>query len=178
MKQLCLVLNFMLLTELVGQVYGVTKISFLGSRVRYNPKYFSNLTVFTENSTINADFKLLKLLRQGIKANAEVQLRLKNSKTHQKLFSSVLNVCELIVSLRSTIFKKWFESLLKFSNFMPNCPISAGHYYVHGWEPDATLIPSYLFAGDYRIKGYCFFGNYKKKNMEFIVEIEVDAVIS
>ncbi|XP_019894624.2 uncharacterized protein LOC109613897 [Musca domestica] len=177
-RQLFLFLYFVLLSQWVGLVHGTTKIAFLGSRVRYNSKYFSNLTLFTENSTINADLMLLKSLRQGFKANIEVQLRLNNSKTHQKLFSYVLNICELIVSLRSSIFKKWFESLLKYSNFMQNCPVAEGHYYVHGWRPDASLIPSYLFAGDYRIKGYCFYGNYKKKNMEFLFAIDVDATTS
>lgn len=155
-----------------------TSIAFFGSRVRFNPKYFSNFTLSIENSTINADMMLIKPLRQGFKTNAEVQLRLNNSRKHQKLISYALNVCELVVSLRNSIFKRWFESLLKNGNFMQNCPVSVGHYYVHGWRPDASLIPSYLFAGDYRIKGYCFFGNFKKKNMEFVIDIEVDAIIS
>lgn len=198
MKQLCLVLNFVVVSQMLGQVYGVckiitmswtwysdlslylqtTKIEFLASRVRFNPKHFSNLTLFTENATIHADIMVVKPLRQGFKANVEFKLRLNNSKTHQKLFNHVLDVCDMLVGLRKTIFRKWFESILKYSNFMQNCPIPEGHYHLRDWRPDASIIPAYLFAGDYRIRGYCFYGNYKKKNMEFLIDMEVDAVIS
>ncbi|XP_061401958.1 uncharacterized protein LOC133337767 [Musca vetustissima] len=173
-----LVISIYLLLLILQQIYGSPKLTFRGGSCRFSPNYFSNFTFSTANSSINADMQLIKPLRQGLKANLEIQLRLTNSKMHQKLFSYILNICDLVVSFRSTIFKKWFESLLAYGNFMPNCPVAAGRYYVKGWKPDSKLIPSYLYPGDYRLKGYVFYGRYQGKKEDFVVDIEVDAVIS
>ncbi|XP_073841511.1 uncharacterized protein [Musca autumnalis] len=178
MGQQLIIVNLALLLIILEKVYGATKIEFHGGKHRFSSKYFSNFTFYTENSTIYADLLLIKSIRQGFKANVEIQLRLDNSKVHQKLFSYILNICDLVVSFKNTIFKKWFESLLKYGNFMQNCPVAADHYYVNGWKPESKLIPSYLYPGDYRIKGYGFMGKYRGKNENFVVEIEVDAVIS
>lgn len=57
---------------------------------------------------------------------------------------------------------------------MQNCPVFAGHYYLRGWKLDTNLIPSYLYAGDYRIKGYGYYGKHRSKNEEFVVAVSLE----
>lgn len=84
----------------------------------------------------------------------------------------------MVISLKDTIFKKWFRSFLKYGNFMQNCPVYKGHYYLRGWELDPDLIPSYLYAGDYRIKGYGFYGKFKGKDEDFVVAIDLEISVT
>lgn len=121
---------------------------------------------------------ILKALPTGFKANVEFQFRLSNAKRHQTLLTYRLDVCNMDVSFKETIFKKWFQSLLEYGNFMPHCPVSPDHYYLNGWKMEPSLVPLYLYPGDYRFTVYGFMGRYKTKTEDFIIELQADAVIS
>lgn len=57
---------------------------------------------------------------------------------------------------------------------MQNCPIYSGHYYLEGWKLEGDLVPTYLYAGSYRLKSYTFYGKFKGKDEDFMVEINMD----
>ncbi|KAI8123534.1 hypothetical protein CVS40_6002, partial [Lucilia cuprina] len=149
-------------------------IKFRSCSSNYNPKYFSNFSIYTLNDSLYSEVDLIRPLVTGLKANVDFQIRLENSKIYQTLFSYNIDVCSIVISYKDTLFKRWFKSLLKHSNFMQNCPIHEGHYYLNAWRMESSLIPTYLYPGDYRFKGYAYMGKLKNKD-NFILELTTDA---
>lgn len=150
------------------------QVEFRNIENRWSRNYFSNFSIYLQNNSINLDIDIIKTIQTGFKGYIEFQIRLNGSKIYQTLFSYTLDICNMVISLKDTIFKKWFKSFLKYGNFMQNCPVFAGHYYLRGWKLDPNLIPSYLYAGDYRIKGYGYYGKHRSKNEEFVVAVSLE----
>lgn len=61
---------------------------------------------------------------------------------------------------------------------MQNCPIHEGHYYLKEWHMESSLIPSYLYPGDYRFTGYAYVVKPKTKEQDIFLDITVDSVIT
>lgn len=116
----------------------------------------------------------IRILQTGYRGHVDFQIRLDGSKVYQTLFSYTMDICNMVLSIKDSIFKKWFRSLLKYGNFMQNCPVYSGYYYLRGWKLDGELMPMFLYAGDYRIKGYGFYGKYQSKNEDFVVAIDME----
>lgn len=57
---------------------------------------------------------------------------------------------------------------------MQNCPIYSGNYHLDGWRLHTDLVPNYLYAGNYRIKAHTFYGKYKGKDEDFLVDIDLE----
>ncbi|XP_046807375.1 uncharacterized protein LOC111687196 [Lucilia cuprina] len=144
------------------------------SKCRWSPDYFSNSTVYLQNNTVYADLNIIKIIQNGFKGHIEFQIRLEGSKIYQTLFDYTIDICSMVISFKDTLFKKWFRSFLKYGNFMQNCPVYSGRYYLNGWKLDSDLIPSYLYAGDYRVKGYGFYGKLESKHEDFVVAMDLE----
>ncbi|KAH8364389.1 hypothetical protein KR084_006514, partial [Drosophila pseudotakahashii] len=142
-----------------------------------NPKFFSILNVTFVNNTISADIELLQALKAGFRGHVDVQLRLSNAKKFQTLVQTDTDYCELLSTLKDSLFRRWVKSMSKNSNFMENCPVSGGHYYIKGWHVDMGLVPSYLLSGDYRLRAFVYYGKYRTKKQLFLVQCLVEATM-
>ncbi|XP_033237398.1 uncharacterized protein [Drosophila pseudoobscura] len=140
-----------------------------------NPKYFRTLNVTIANNTITADIYLAQGLKAGFRGHIDLQLRLTNAKKFQSLVQTDTDYCELLSSLKESLFRRWIHSVAKNSNFMENCPIPAGPYYLKGYQVDMSLVPSYLLNGDYRLRALVYYGKYRSKGRLFLLECTVEA---
>ncbi|XP_034655652.1 uncharacterized protein LOC117893224 [Drosophila subobscura] len=140
-----------------------------------NPKYFRTLNVTFANNTITADIYLEQGLKTGFRGHIDVQLRLTNAKKFQSLVQTDTDYCELLSSLKESLFRRWIKSLAKNSNFMENCPIPPGPYYLKGYHVDMGLVPSYLLNGDYRLRALVYYGKYHTKSRIFLIQCTVEA---
>ncbi|EDW40071.1 GL18087 [Drosophila persimilis] len=140
-----------------------------------NPKYFRTLNVTIANNTIMADIYLAQGLKAGFRGHIDLQLRLTNAKKFQSLVQTDTDYCELLSSLKESLFRRWIHSVAKNSNFMENCPIPAGPYYLKGYQVDMSLVPSYLLNGDYRLRALVYYGKYRSKGRLFLLECTVEA---
>lgn len=60
--------------------------------------------------------------------------RVGNSKSFQSLFSTSIDVCNIVNAAKINLFKKWYKNLLKYGNFLRQCPLNASHYYLRDWQ--------------------------------------------
>ncbi|XP_039487368.1 uncharacterized protein LOC120449122 [Drosophila santomea] len=142
-----------------------------------NSKFFDTLNVTSVNGTIYADVHLLQTLKAGFRAHVDVQLRLSNARNFQSLVQADTDYCELLSTLKDSLFRRWIKSVSKNSNFMENCPVPAGHYYLKGWHVDMGLVPSYLLSGDYLLSALVYYGKYRTKKQMFLVRCMVEATM-
>ncbi|KAH8270219.1 hypothetical protein KR018_005984, partial [Drosophila ironensis] len=142
-----------------------------------NSRYFRALNVTVANSTISADIELVQALKAGFRGHIDVQLRLSNAKKFQSLVQTDTDYCELLSTLKDSLFRRWIKSVAKNSNFMENCPVPAGHYYLRAWHVDMGLVPSYLLSGDYRLKALVYYGKYRTKKQLSLVDCLVEASV-
>ena len=136
-----------------------------------------NFTSSLQNNSIYVDLNVVRSIQSGYRAHIEFCIRLKGSKKYQTLFAYNLDVCSMVIGYKDTLFRKWFRSLLKCGNFMQNCPIPEGHYYLNGWHIESELMPIYLHPGDYLVKGYGFFGKYRSKDEDFVASGEIELTL-
>ncbi|XP_017042183.1 uncharacterized protein LOC108088746 [Drosophila ficusphila] len=142
-----------------------------------NTKFFGTLNVTAVNNTITADINLLQALKPGFRGHVDVQLRLSNAKKFQSLVQTDTDYCELLSTLKDSLFRRWVLSVTKHSNFMENCPVLAGHYYLRAWHVDTALVPSYLLSGDYRLRALVYYGKYRTKKQLFLAQCTVEATM-
>ncbi|XP_052848455.1 LOW QUALITY PROTEIN: uncharacterized protein LOC128259880 [Drosophila gunungcola] len=154
-----------------------SSVSLSGVHCEKNPKYFSKLNVTVVNSTVTADIELLQTLKSGFRGHVDVQLRLSNAKNFQSLVQTDTDYCELLSTLKNSLFRRWVQSALKNSNFMENCPVPAGHYYLNSWHVDMGLVPAYLLSGDYRLSALVYYGKYRTRRQLFLVHCIVEATM-
>ncbi|XP_034122189.1 uncharacterized protein LOC117580059 [Drosophila guanche] len=145
---------------------------------RYNRQIFSNFTMQIINTKLLMDMVLVSTLSQGIKAHLGFEFRLTKGKPYQSIFQHDINYCSLIRGAQESIYRRWFTSMLKVGNFATSCPIGKGYYYLHGWTLDANYVPSFFYLGDYRISGRFFYGRFKKKEDNPMLECSVEAVLN
>ncbi|KAI8037718.1 hypothetical protein M5D96_009218 [Drosophila gunungcola] len=126
-----------------------SSVSLSGVHCEKNPKYFSKLNVTVVNSTVTADIELLQTLKSLVQTDTDY--------------------CELLSTLKNSLFRRWVQSALKNSNFMENCPVPAGHYYLNSWHVDMGLVPAYLLSGDYRLSALVYYGKYRTRRQLFLV---------
>ncbi|KAH8378973.1 hypothetical protein KR009_002339, partial [Drosophila setifemur] len=142
-----------------------------------NSKFFTTLNITLVNNTIWADIVLVQDLKAGFRGHVDVQLRLTNAKKFQSLVQTDTDYCDLLSTLKDSLFRRWIKSVAKNSNFMENCPVSVGHYYLKAWHIDMNLVPSYMLSGDYRLKALAYYGKYRSKNKVTLVECIVEATM-
>ncbi|XP_034475903.1 uncharacterized protein LOC117782916 [Drosophila innubila] len=154
-----------------------SSLLFQSGESKYNTKYFDNFTIEIINNTLNLDFVIIKPLTRGFKVHLDFSISLGKTKHYQSVFSHIVDNCGVVAAVKSNIFKTWFQSMLDHGNFMYNCPVIEGHYFLHNWKLDSQLVPQYLYAGDYRITGHFFFGKLKTKREEFVLDLTVFALL-
>lgn len=58
------------------------------------------------------DMTSIRILQTGYWGHVDFQIRLDGSKVYQTLFSYTMDICNMVLSIKDSIFKKWFRSLL------------------------------------------------------------------
>ncbi|XP_068148989.1 uncharacterized protein [Drosophila tropicalis] len=152
-------------------------IKFTSGESHFNDNYFDNFSLVIRNGKVFLDMTLKKPLLKGWRARLDFQLRVANSKSFQSLFSTSVDVCNIVNAVKINLFKKWYRNLLKYGNFLKNCPLNASHYYLRGWQFDEMLVPPFITSGSYRLETYNFYGKYKGKDEDFIMSCSADAII-
>lgn len=119
----------------------------------------------------------MQTLKTGFRGHIDVQLRLSNAKKFQSLVQTDTDYCDLLSTLKDSLFRRWIKSVAKHSNFMENCPVPASHYVLKNWHIDMGLVPSYLLSGDYRLKALVYYGKYRTKRQLVLVDCIVEATM-
>ncbi|XP_055856735.1 uncharacterized protein LOC129919746 [Episyrphus balteatus] len=135
-------------------------VKFIATTRQFNPKFVSNFTTSIEKEPngLNVDITLIQPIIIDFYAFVDVQIRLRDSKIYQSLFTEEFDVCELVNNvLINNLMKRWYRNLVKYGNFMENCPVPEGYYYLRGLVVEHSSLAMYLRPGDYRISGHGYF---------------------
>ncbi|XP_023036567.1 uncharacterized protein LOC111519522 [Drosophila willistoni] len=170
MSKLCAIIWLLFLPAI-----GAKSLIIQTGECNFSRKYYENFTLSIVNNSVSMDMITIRKLQRGIKVFIDFEISLGNSKNYQRVFAHIIDVCGIVSSVRNNIFKSWFESMLQHGNFMYNCPVTEGHYFLHDWKLDSRLVPHYLNVGDYRIKSHFFYGKQKSKHEDFVLDIIVYA---
>ncbi|XP_062136659.1 uncharacterized protein LOC133845976 [Drosophila sulfurigaster albostrigata] len=144
---------------------------------KFSPKYFQNFTIDIINNTLNLEMTTIKPFTRGFKVHLDFSISLGKTKHYQSVFSHIIDTCGVVSAVKNNIFKSWFQSMLEHGNFMYNCPVVVGQYFLRNWKLDGELVPHYLYAGDYRVKGHFFFGKLKSKHEDFVLDLTIFALL-
>ncbi|KAH8380408.1 hypothetical protein KR009_010517, partial [Drosophila setifemur] len=150
-------------------------VRFIAGESKFNRKYFENFTFSITNDQVFLDMYLRKPLLRGWRARLDFQLRVGNSKSFQSLFSTNVDVCNIVNAGKMNLFKKWYKNLLKYGNFLRQCPLNVSH--LKGWQFGEGLVPPFIAGGSYRLETYNFYGHYRGKDEDFIMSCTADAII-
>ncbi|KAI8037767.1 hypothetical protein M5D96_009267 [Drosophila gunungcola] len=123
------------------------------------------------------DMVTSKTIHRGLKVLIDTQISLDKGRSYQRIIAHILDTCGVVSSVRTSTFKSWFDSMLRHGNFMVNCPVPAGHYFLNGWKLDSQSVPHYLLPGDYRVSAHFFYGKHKSKREDFVLELVVYALL-
>ncbi|KAH8380407.1 hypothetical protein KR009_010515, partial [Drosophila setifemur] len=151
---------------------------FLTGNCTFNPKYFKNFSLTIEENMMNMDMVLNKPIHRGFKSEVDVQLRLANAKNFQSVFNQKNDVCAITSGMKNSLFKTWFKDMSKQSNFMYNCPVEVGHYYMRNWRMGSSMTHKFLIPGSYRGKVTFFYGKYNTKSYDEALSLTIDTFLS
>ncbi|XP_022219720.2 uncharacterized protein LOC111072282 [Drosophila obscura] len=154
------------------------RVEFVASNFTYNPKYFRNYSLTITKNMMNMDMDLNRPITRGFKAHLDIQLRLANAKNFQSVFKQVTDVCAATSTMKNSLFKSWFKDMTKHGNFMYNCPVQLGRYYMHNWRMGSSMTHRFLIPGEYRANVEFFYGKYKTKSYEETITLMIDAILS
>ncbi|XP_017042180.1 uncharacterized protein LOC108088743 [Drosophila ficusphila] len=153
-------------------------VQFLTGNCTFNPKYFKNFSLTIVDNMMNMDMYLNRPIQRGFKTKFDIQLRLANAKNFQSIFSQKSDVCAITSSVKNSLFKSWFKDMSKNSNFMYNCPVEVGHYYMHNWRMGSSMTHKFLIPGEYRGKLLFFYGKLGSKSFDEALSLTIDSVLS
>ncbi|XP_037721278.1 uncharacterized protein LOC119554440 [Drosophila subpulchrella] len=162
----------------IDLVEGERSVQFLTGNCSYNPKYFKNFSMTIVNNMMNMDMYLNRPVQRGFKAHIDILLRLANAKSFQSMFNQKTDVCATTSSVKNSLFKSWFKDMSKNGNFIYNCPVEVGHYYMHQWRMGSSMTHKFLIPGEYRAKVTFFYGKYRTKSFEETLRLTIDAILT
>ncbi|KAH8261058.1 hypothetical protein KR044_002799, partial [Drosophila immigrans] len=154
-----------------------SKMIFKNGECRYNREVFSNFTLLTTDGKLQMDMTLVRPLVNGVKGHVSFEFRVSKSKSYQSVFQHDMNYCSLLKGTQSTLYRRWYLSMMKVANFAKSCPIQPGNYYLKGWTFTGNLVPSFLYIGDYRVGGAFYYGKYRKNNDNPLLECYMEAIL-
>ncbi|KAH8370708.1 hypothetical protein KR093_004715, partial [Drosophila rubida] len=150
---------------------------FVNSNYTFNPVYFKSFSLALVNKSINMDMVLLKPILRGFKIYIDYKVRIANAKSYQAIFSRHGDVCAMVSTVKDGLLKNWFKSMAAHSNFMANCPVQVGHYYLRNWKMGSSMMHQFLYAGEYRSQVNFFYGKYRTKTEDRVLSIIMESVI-
>lgn len=78
---------------------------------------------------------------------------------------------------KSNIFKKLFLDFFQHGNFQKYCPVHPNHYYTKDFNIMELDVPTFLFAGYYRIALHTAQINSQTKANDFLIDCEMEVQI-
>ncbi|KAH8270564.1 hypothetical protein KR018_011598, partial [Drosophila ironensis] len=151
---------------------------FVSGNCTFNGKFFKNFSLTIVDNLMNMEMHLNRPIQRGFKSHMDIQLRLANAKRFQSVFNQISDVCAVTSSMKNTLFKSWFKDMSRHSNFMYNCPVQVGHYYMHNWQMGSSMTHKFLIPGAYRGKVTFFYGKYGAQSYEETLKLTIDANLS
>lgn len=155
-----------------------SSVLFEAGDCKFSSKYFDNFDISVKNNTFNLDMLIKRPFPRGFKVHLDFSLSLGKKKNYQSVFSHIIDTCGVVSAVKSNIFKTWFRSMVEHGNFIYNCPVPEGHYYLNNWKLDPQLVPQYLYAGDYRVTCHFYFGKLKSKTEDFVLDMIIFAKLN
>ncbi|XP_023168129.2 uncharacterized protein LOC111597562 [Drosophila hydei] len=155
-----------------------SKVTFKTGNCTFKRDVFSNFTVQIVNSKVQIDIRVIRILAEGLKGHISFEVRMSKSKSYQRVFQHDINYCALLKGSQQTIYRRWYNSMMKTGNFARSCPIQPGYYYLQDWQLKEDLVPTFLYVGDYRIAGSFYYGKYYKRNDKLLVECIFEALLT
>ncbi|XP_073847151.1 uncharacterized protein [Musca autumnalis] len=153
----------------VGRLMNFTK-----TEVAFNSKYIKNMTAWLDKGLLNIDIVTEQELQYGLRGSIAVQIKMQNSKNYQRLFAYDYDLCKMLSEIsKDSIINLWYRTFLKSGNFMENCPIAKGHYFIYNLRLDPGTIPVFLRSGEYQINSIDYYGKRKTKSFEQVVRFAV-----
>ncbi|XP_073844494.1 uncharacterized protein [Musca autumnalis] len=147
-------------------------MNFTKTEGSFNKKYMKNMTIWLEKGLLNLDLDTERNLEYGLRSSIAIQIKMPNSQSFQRLFSYEFDVCQLLNEIsKESIINMWYRVLLKNGNFMENCPIVKGHYYIRNLRLDANTIPVFLRSGEYQITSLSYYGKRKTKSYDQVARV-------
>ncbi|KAH8370706.1 hypothetical protein KR093_004713, partial [Drosophila rubida] len=158
-------------------LWQASKMIFKNGDCRYNREVFSNFSLLTTNGRLQMDMMLVRPLINGLKGHVSFEFRVAKAKTYQSVFQHDLNYCSLLKGTQETLYRRWYLEMLKVGNFARSCPILPGYYFLKGWTLNGNLVPSFMYLGDYRVGGSFYYGKYRKRNENPLLECTMEAIL-
>lgn len=146
-------------------------MDFVSSNCTYSPKQFKNFTVSITGKTLSIDMDLARPITRGFKAFLDYKIRMPNAKSYQTIFTRLVDVCATVSSVKDGIIKSWFKSMAEYGNFMKNCPVEVGNYYLRNWKMGSSVAHHFLHPGDYRSTVEFFYGKHRTKTEDRVLTI-------
>lgn len=126
------------------------------------------------NEKLSFDSYLIRPLHPDARIDLEFFARKHNSKNYQTIFQCSLRLCSVLNNSKTTIMKKWMNTLIKHGNFRTKCPIHESRYYLKNFSTSLLEVPSFLFNGFYRISVDLIQTKTNGKDPEFLIECMFD----
>ncbi|KAH8261060.1 hypothetical protein KR044_002810, partial [Drosophila immigrans] len=163
---------------IISSILQDRRVEFTNCNYTFSQTYFETFSVSIVNNSVSMDMVLLKPILRGFKVHIDYQLRMANAKNYQSIFSRHVDVCGMVSAVKDGLLKSWFKSMSKYGNFMANCPVEVGHYYLRDWRMGSSMMHKFLYPGDYRSQINFFYGKYHTKTEDRVLSILVESVIS
>lgn len=152
-------------------------MDFVGANSTFSLKQFKNFTVSISRKTMSLDMELERPIIRGFKAFLDYQIRMADAKSYQTIFSRLVDVCATVSSVKDGILKNWFKSMTDYGNFMKNCPVEVGHYYLNNWRMGSGMAHHFLHPGEYRSTVKFFYGKHRTKSEERVLTITMNTLL-
>ncbi|XP_022219716.1 uncharacterized protein LOC111072279 [Drosophila obscura] len=146
------------------------KIKMIGGACSdFNRSYIANVSVVEKNSRIYFNTFLLRTLDTGVTMDLGFLISLQKSMDYHSIFQYSLNMCSILSLKKISMFKRWFSTFFEAGNFPRYCPVHPDHYYLQDYNYNTLLIPTFLYAGHYKVTFNMTQYKDKRKTRDFVI---------
>ncbi|XP_002135274.3 uncharacterized protein [Drosophila pseudoobscura] len=151
-------------TEVMGKIKMIDSVC-----SDFNRSYLSNVSLVVRNSRVYFDTFLLRGLDTGVTMDLEFRIGVPKSREYKRIFQYSLDMCSILALKKSSMFKRWFSTFFEAGNFPRYCPVHPNHYYLKDYNYNTLFIPTFLYAGQYKVTFNMTQYRDKRKTRDFVV---------
>lgn len=130
-----------------------------------------------DNSILNIELDLISPFFSGLQIDMDFMGRKSKSKNYRSFYRYTMDMCSIMNYQKNNMFKRWLSGLLAYGNINRPCPMPPNRYYIRNYDVNNLAIPTFLFAGDYRISFHIVQNRDKEKRKDFIIECVLEIEI-
>lgn len=130
-----------------------------------------------DNTILNVELDLISPFFSGLQINMDFQGRKIKTKSFRSFYRYTMDMCSIMNYQKNNMFKRWLSGLLTYGNIYRPCPMPPNRYYIRNYNINNLAIPTFLFAGAYRISFNIVQNRDKEKTKDFIIECFLDIEI-